>query len=84
MDVIAVKEAGERAVAHCRAGNGPYLLEMKTYRYAATPCPTPPSTGRGRRCRRCGSKGDCIETARKLLLEATAWRRRTSRSSTTR
>ena len=33
MDVAAVKEAGERAVAHCRDGNGPYLLEMKTYRY---------------------------------------------------
>lgn len=33
MDVLKVKEAGERAVAHARAGNGPYLLEMRTYRY---------------------------------------------------
>jgi pyruvate dehydrogenase E1 component alpha subunit len=33
MDVAAVHEAAEIAVAHCRAGNGPYLLEMKTYRY---------------------------------------------------
>jgi pyruvate dehydrogenase E1 component alpha subunit len=33
MDVLAVKAAGEVAVAHCRAGNGPYLLEVKTYRY---------------------------------------------------
>src|SRR5580692_10258855 len=32
MDVLAVKEAGEQAVAHCRAGNGPFLLEVKTYR----------------------------------------------------
>jgi pyruvate dehydrogenase E1 component alpha subunit len=33
MDVLAVREAGERAVRHARAGRGPYILEMKTYRY---------------------------------------------------
>ena len=33
MDILAVKKAGEEAVAHCRAGHGPILLEMKTYRY---------------------------------------------------
>jgi pyruvate dehydrogenase E1 component alpha subunit len=33
MDVRAVKAAGERAVARARAGEGPYILEMLTYRY---------------------------------------------------
>jgi len=33
MDVEAVHAAGEKAIAWCRAGNGPIILEMKTYRY---------------------------------------------------
>ena len=33
MDVMAVRAAGRRAVARARAGEGPTLLEMKTYRY---------------------------------------------------
>src|SRR5471030_281145 len=33
MDVEAVAQAGGEAIAHCRAGNGPIILEMKTYRY---------------------------------------------------
>ncbi len=33
MDVVAVREAGLEAVKHVRDGNGPFLLEMKTYRY---------------------------------------------------
>jgi pyruvate dehydrogenase E1 component alpha subunit len=33
MTVERVHESMEKAVAHCRSGNGPYLLEMNTYRY---------------------------------------------------
>ena len=34
MDVLAVREAAGRAVADARAGAGPILLELKTYRFA--------------------------------------------------
>ena len=33
MDVLAVHAAGTKAVKHARAGKGPIILEMKTYRY---------------------------------------------------
>ncbi|HEY0105693.1 MAG TPA: pyruvate dehydrogenase (acetyl-transferring) E1 component subunit alpha [Rhizomicrobium sp.] len=33
MDVEAVHQAAKEALAWCRAGNGPIILEMKTYRY---------------------------------------------------
>jgi len=33
MDIVAVREAGARATEHARSGAGPYILEMKTYRY---------------------------------------------------
>ncbi|MGH7750882.1 MAG: pyruvate dehydrogenase (acetyl-transferring) E1 component subunit alpha, partial [Candidatus Dormibacteria bacterium] len=33
MDVVAVRDAGLKAAAHARAGKGPFILEMKTYRY---------------------------------------------------
>jgi len=33
MDVVAVREAGLAAAEHARSGQGPFILEMKTYRY---------------------------------------------------
>ena len=33
MDVLAVREAAREAIDHARGGEGPFILEMKTYRY---------------------------------------------------
>ena len=33
MEVLAVRAAADKAVAHARGGKGPYILEMLTYRY---------------------------------------------------
>ena len=35
MDVLAVEAAAKKAVAMVRAGNGPFLLELRTYRFRA-------------------------------------------------
>jgi pyruvate dehydrogenase E1 component alpha subunit len=35
MDVLAVEEAAKSAVEHVRAGEGPYFLECRTYRFRA-------------------------------------------------
>ncbi|MBR0647935.1 pyruvate dehydrogenase (acetyl-transferring) E1 component subunit alpha [Plastoroseomonas hellenica] len=69
MDVLAVREAGERAVAHCRAGNGPYLLEMKTYRYRGHSMSDPAKYRTREEVQKMREQSDCIETARKLLTE---------------
>ena len=69
MDVASVREAGERAVAHCRAGKGPYLLEMKTYRYRGHSMSDPAKYRTREEVQKMRETSDCIETARKALLD---------------
>ena len=33
MDILAMREAAREAMEHARSGNGPFVLEAKTYRY---------------------------------------------------
>jgi pyruvate dehydrogenase E1 component alpha subunit len=69
MDVLAVGEAGERAVAHARAGKGPYVLEMKTYRYRGHSMSDPGKYRTKDEVERMRSEHDPIDQARKLLLD---------------
>ena len=69
MDVTAVTEAAARAVAHCRAGNGPYLLEMKTYRYRGHSMSDPAKYRTREEVQKMREQSDPIETARRMLLE---------------
>ncbi len=68
MDVTAVRRAAEEAVAHCRAGKGPFLLEMKTYRYRGHSMSDPGKYRTRDEIQKMRDEHDCIEQARRLLM----------------
>jgi pyruvate dehydrogenase E1 component alpha subunit len=68
MNVLAVKEAGEKAVAHCRAGKGPYILEIKTYRYRGHSMSDPAKYRTREEVQKMREERDPIEQVRGLLL----------------
>lgn len=68
MDVLAVKAAGDKAVAHARAGNGPYVLEINTYRYRGHSMSDPAKYRTREEVQKVRDETDCIEHVRDLLL----------------
>ncbi|MCE8511775.1 pyruvate dehydrogenase (acetyl-transferring) E1 component subunit alpha [Ruegeria pomeroyi] len=68
MNVLSVKEAGEKAVAHCRAGKGPYILEVKTYRYRGHSMSDPAKYRTREEVQKVREQSDPIEMVREMLL----------------
>ncbi len=68
MDVLAVKAASEKACAHCRAGEGPYILEIKTYRYRGHSMSDPAKYRTREEVQKMREERDAIEHVRELLI----------------
>jgi pyruvate dehydrogenase E1 component alpha subunit len=69
MDVRAVRAAGQRAVDHARSGEGPYILEMQTYRYRGHSMSDPAKYRSKEEVQKMRDEHDPIEQVRKRLLE---------------
>ena len=69
MDVLAVHEAAGRAVAHARDGGGPYILEMKTYRYRGHSMSDPAKYRTKEEVNRMRQEHDPIDLVKARLLE---------------
>src|SRR6478752_7657881 len=67
MDVLAVRGAAEEAVKWVRAGKGPVLMELKTYRYRGHSMSDPAKYRSREEVQAVRDKSDPIEHARKEL-----------------
>jgi len=66
---MAVKAAGVQAVEHCRSGKGPFLLEMKTYRYRGHSMSDPAKYRTREEVQKMRAEHDCLDLAKKELEE---------------
>ena len=68
MDVLAVRAAAREALDYCRSGKGPYILEMKTYRYRGHSMSDPAKYRTRDEVDAMRKQHDSIEQLRDLLL----------------
>lgn len=68
MDVRTVKASADEAIDWCRKGNGPYLLEMQTYRYRGHSMSDPAKYRSREEVQRMREEHDPIEQVRARLL----------------
>ena len=69
MDVLAVYEAGQRALAHARSGKGPYILGVETYRYRGHSMSDPAKYRSREEVSKIRSEQDPIDRIRQMLLD---------------
>ena len=69
MNVLKVKEAAEEALAYARAGKGPVLLEMETYRYRGHSMSDPAKYRTKEEVDRMRAEHDPIDHLRQRLLQ---------------
>ncbi|HJW21950.1 MAG TPA: thiamine pyrophosphate-dependent enzyme, partial [Candidatus Limnocylindrales bacterium] len=70
MDVLAVRDAVGRAAARCRAGDGPVLLELSTYRYYGHSLSDPRHEYRTREEEAAWRAADPIERLKRQIIAA--------------
>jgi pyruvate dehydrogenase E1 component alpha subunit len=69
MNVLAVKAAADEAVAWSRDGNGPILLEMKTYRYRGHSMSDPAKYRSKEEVQKMRAEHDPLDQAKKRLFD---------------
>ncbi|MEG3617447.1 pyruvate dehydrogenase (acetyl-transferring) E1 component subunit alpha [Magnetovibrio sp. PR-2] len=72
MDVIAVRDATAKALEHVRGGDGPYILEMLTYRYRGHSMSDPAKYRSKDEVSKVRSEQDPIDNLRQMILKSKA------------
>ena len=69
MDVLEVRAAGEEVVEYVRAGTGPYVMEMNTYRYRGHSMSDPAKYRTKEEVAKMRKESDPLDTLRAFMLE---------------